>query len=257
MDEYVFELNKEIPLFEHVEIETINRCNGKCDFCPVSVTHDIRERQMMDEVLFKKIIDQLAELEYSGRLATFSNNEPFLDSRIIEFNCYARERLPKARLHLFTNGTVMTLDKFKDIIKYLDELIIDNYNQNLELNENSKSVKEYCEQHPELRQKVTIVLRKEHEILTSRGGDAPNRNQKKSYPLVKCALPFKQLIVRPNGKVSLCCNDPYGRMTLGDTNKESLKEIWYGQKFTEVREKLSRGRGMLEHCRYCDTFMLF
>lgn len=257
LDEYVTELNKKVPLFEHVEIETINRCNGKCDFCPVSVTHDIREKHVMEKSLFKKIIDQLAELEYSGRLATFSNNEPFLDSRIIEFNRYARENLPKARLHLFTNGTIMNLEKFQEIIQYLDELIIDNYNQNLKLNKNSRDVKAYCEQHPELIKKVTIVTRKEHEILTSRGGDAPNRKQKESYPLIKCALPFKQLIIRPDGKVSLCCNDPYGRMTLGDVTQESLTEIWYGKKFSEVREKLSEGRGMLEHCKICDSFILF
>ena len=198
-DEYVTELGKEVPLFEHVEIETVNRCNGKCSFCPVSVAHDIRQRHVMSEELFKKIIDQLAEIEYSGRLALFSNNEPFLDPRIVEFNRYARERLPKARMHLFTNGTVMTLDKFKEIIGYLDELIIDNYNQGLELNENSKAVKEYCEQHPTLKKKVTIVMRKEQEILTSRGGDAPNRNEIRSYPQIKCALPFKQLIIRPDG----------------------------------------------------------
>ena len=106
-------------------------------------------------------------------------------------------------------------------------------------------------------EKVTIVMRKEQEILTSRGGDAPNRNEIRSYPQIKCALPFKQLIIRPDGKVSLCCNDPYGRMTLGDTNEESLMAIWYGEKFAEVRQKLSCGRGMLEHCKNCDTFILY
>ena len=257
VDEYIAELNRKLPLFEHIEIETINRCNGKCDFCPVSVIHDIRERHVMEEWLFQNIIDQLADLEYAGRLATFSNNEPFLDSRIIKFNCYAREKLPRARIHLFTNGTVMGIKAFTDIIDYLDELIIDNYNQKLELNDNSKAVKEYCDSHPELKKKVTIVLRKENEILTSRGGEAPNRMQKESYPLDKCVLPFKQLIVRADGKVSLCCNDPYGRMTLGDTRCESLTDIWYGKRFEAVREKLLHGRGMVEHCKYCDTFMLF
>lgn len=257
LNAYVDELNISKPLFEHVEIETINRCNGTCDFCPVSAGNDIRKKHVMDEKLFYKIVDQLAELNYSGRFATFSNNEPFLDKRIIEFNKYAREKLPKARIHMFTNGTLLTLDKFIEIVKYLDELIIDNYEQDLKLIPNAQIIKEYCEEHKELKKKVTIVMRKPHEILTSRGGDAPNRTHNASYPDIKCALPFKQLIIRPDGKVSLCCNDPYGKCTLGDLNYESVLEVWNGKAFDNIRKKLSQGRGNFEHCKYCDTFIIF
>ena len=55
----------------------------------------------MEEFVFKKIIDELAELEYDGRLCLFSNNEPFLDERIMEFHKYARTKLTKARIHLY------------------------------------------------------------------------------------------------------------------------------------------------------------
>lgn len=254
---YFDELNKQIPLFEHIEIETVNRCNGTCDFCPVSAGNDIREKRVMEDSLFKSIIDQLAELDYSGRLATFSNNEPFLDPRIIEFNKYARKKLSKARIHLFTNASLLTLEKFIAILPYLDELIIDNYNQKLELNANPRVIYDYCKEHPETKEKVTIVLRKEREILTSRGGDAPNRKMLISYKETKCVNPLLQIIVRPDGKVSLCCNDPYGRMTLGDVSKEKLVDIWYGEEFFKVRRLLDKGRAALEHCKYCDTFNVF
>ena len=39
----VDELYKDMPLFNHVEIETINRCNGICSFCPVNTNIDVRE----------------------------------------------------------------------------------------------------------------------------------------------------------------------------------------------------------------------
>lgn len=257
MNSYVDELAKKVPLFEHIEIETINRCNGVCDFCPVSAGNDIRKKVIMEEELFYSIIDQLSALNYNGRLALFSNNEPFLDSRIVDFNSYARKKLPDARMHLFTNGTLLTLEKFIEIIEYLDELIIDNYNQELNLLPNLKVIKEYCEDNPILKEKVTIVMRKPHEILTSRGGDAPNRKKKIIYEDIKCALPFKQMIVRPDGKISLCCNDPYGRCTLGDLKTTSIKDIWYGNEFERVRQLLAKGRGEFEHCRYCDSFIIF
>ena len=255
---YINEIEKmdSIPLFGHVEIETINRCNGGCSFCPVSVQNDTRPFQVMTKELFEKIIGELQELDYSGRISPFSNNEPFLDDRIINFTKYMREHLPKARIHLFTNGTLMSVEKYREIMQYLDELIIDNYNQQLKLIEPVEKIKEYCMQHIELISKTDIVLRKQNEVLTTRGGDAPNRHNQISYPKVKCALPYRQLIIRPSGEVSLCCNDALGKYTLGNINDEKIIDIWYGKRFQEIREKIRNGRENIAICKYCDTFYL-
>ena len=148
------------PLFDHIEIETVNRCNGICSFCPVNRNVDPRTEAVMTRELFESIVDQLAELDYKGRFTTFSNNEPLLDERIIEFNQLARRKLPKARMHLFTNGTLLTLDKFAALAEILDELVIDNYQQDLKLIKPCAKIVEYCEGHPDLKKKVTIVLRK-------------------------------------------------------------------------------------------------
>ena len=251
-------LHENQGLFNHIEIETINRCNGGCSFCPVNRNADPREKAVMSEELFKSIIGQLEELQYSGRLTTFSNNEPLLDERIVEFNRYAKEHLPKARIHMYTNGTLFTLDLFKALVEVLDELIIDNYNQELQLIKPVKEIVEYCEAHPELElnKKVTVVLRKPQEILTSRGGNAPNRKELVEYPDDRCLLPYRQMIVRPTGQVSLCCNDALGKWTLGDLTKESITDVWYGTKFTKVREALYKGRQYCGDCKYCDTFSM-
>jgi len=250
----VEELSENLQLFNHIEIETYNRCNGVCDFCPVSAQWETRPKQKMEMRLFYKIIDELAELNYSGRLALFSNNEPFLDDRILEMHEYAHRKLPKARMHLFTNGTLLTLEKFIKIMEYLDELIIDNYNQELDLIPPVKVIKDYCEEHPELVKKVTISLRKPKEVLATRGGDAPNRQEQISYKDTTCVNPFIQMVIRPDGKVSLCCNDPLGKNTLGDLNKNSLVEVWYGEKFTKVRAAIKKGRQFWAHCEFCDVF---
>lgn len=247
-------MNRKGGLFQDVEIETINRCNGSCMFCPVNRENDTREFKIMDDCLFESIINQLEELNYRGRCALFSNNEPFLDKKIIMRQVYARRHLPHAKLHLFTNGTLLTLDKFIEIIPYLDELIIDNYHSELQLLENSEKIIDYCVRHEELKDKVTIVLRDPNEILSTRGGDAPNRKEKISYGECTCQLPFQQLIIRPDGKVSLCCNDPLGKMTLGDAGEERLEDIWNNKNYREIRENILIGRKMVGHCNYCDFF---
>lgn len=255
--EYVHEVKDETPLFKLVEIETINRCNGVCEFCPVNIHDDPREKHIMSEELFYNIVGQLEQLNYKDRISLFSNNEPFLDKRILEFSKYMREHLPNAKIHMFTNGTLLTLEKFITIVKYVDELIIDNYTQDLRLIKPAEDIKAYCEEHPELIEKVSIVLRKPKEILTSRGGMAPNRKEQEEYPDVTCAFPFQQLIIRPTGQVSLCCNDALGKYTLGDLTKESILDVWYGEKYKNVRRAIAEGRKNVDICKTCDTFSLY
>lgn len=244
--------NKFPPLFSSIELETINRCNGVCEFCPVNRRDDTRKFKLMDEVLFKSIIKQLKDLNYSGRLAFHSNNEPFMDKRIIEFVKYARNRLPKAYIYMYTNGTLLTMEKFLGIIPYLSKIYIDNYNDDLKLNKTSKDINDYCRKNKLINLKVEIRLRKIHEVLNTRGGQSPNNHKKKTLNM-SCILPFKQLVIRPDGKISLCCNDPLGKFTLGDLNKQSLIEIWYSKKYSIIRNKLSKGRKNICLCKYCDT----
>lgn len=255
--DYVNQLKYNVPLFNSIEIETYNRCNGVCSFCPVSVQNETRVEKKMTMELFKKIVRELNELNYDGNICLFSNNEPFLDDRIIDFQKYAKRILPDAYFYLYTNGTLLTMEKFISIIEYLDELIIDNYNQQLQLIPMVQKIVDYCESHDKLRRKVTVILRKPNEILTSRGGDSPNKKMNKvEFADDSCVFPFLQMIVRPDGKVSLCCNDPLGKYSLGDLNEQSIREVWYGEQYCNVRNKILSGRKELNKCSGCDVFLI-
>ena len=65
------------------------------------------------------------------------------------------------------------------------------------------------------------------------------------------------MVVRPDGKVSLCCNDPLGRETMGDLNEQSIIDVWFGEKYTKTRELITKGPGYIAKCAKCDTFYLF
>jgi radical SAM protein with 4Fe4S-binding SPASM domain len=207
----------------------------------------------METELFLSIIHQLKQLNYSGQVALFSNNEPFLDSRISKFAEIARENLPDAYIHLYTNGSLLTLEKFLDIIKFLDRIIIDNYNDALELNEPVKIIYDYCIKNDSYKSKIEIHLRKINEVLLTRGGQSPNNNKKETLQ-IPCILPYKQIIVRPDGKISLCCNDALGKFTLGDLTQQSLIDIWNSDKYDVIRHKLRKSRAEISLCKFCDTF---
>lgn len=250
------EYNKEqakngTPLFNAIEIETVNRCNGVCPFCPVNKNSDSRTYHKMEKELFIKIISELKQLNYTGNVALYSNNEPFLDERIVEFAKYARETLPLANIYLFTNGTLLTLEKYQAIMPYLDYMHIDNYSDTFTLIKPVREIFEQSKNNTEL-EKAVIYLRKQNEVLTSRGGQAPNKKMNRGLN-IPCLLPYQQFIIRPDGKVSLCCNDALGKYTMGDISTQSIKEVWEGEKFQEIRKKIYKGRKGIELCRGCDT----
>ena len=243
---------KPFPLFSHVEIETINRCNNTCSFCPVNRKSDTRPFCRMETSFFKSIIGQLSELGYSGALGLFSNNEPLLDDRIFEFCRIARESIPNAFIFIMTNGILLNIEKTELLMRYLDRLVIDNYDDSLRLIKPVQEVYDYCVSNNKYSDRIKICLRKRNEILTNRAGKAPNRTVRIKVASA-CLYPYSQMIIRPDGKVSLCCNDACGMMTLGDLNTQKMADVWRGEKFMTIREKLSRGRADIPLCSGCDS----
>lgn len=61
------------------------------------------------------------------------------------------------------------------------------------------------------------------------------------------------MVIRPDGKLSFCCNDAYGKYTMADLNKVTLLEAWYSPRYVEARRRLRKGRKEIKICRYCDT----
>ena len=244
-----------VNLFETIELETINRCNGECSFCPVNRKDDRREFKIMDEDLFKNIVNQLRDIDYDGRIQIFSNNEPLLDKRICEFAKYVKEACTNAHLSIFTNGILLNEEKFNELIKYCDTICIDNYYEGeKKLPENIKKIVEICNANPILKRKVIIQMINKKEIRNNRGGQSKNRHF--TYQLkTNCKLPFKQVIVRPDGKLSLCCNDALGLYTLGDLTKQTLLEAWNSKEYKDIRDTLAKkGRKGVSLCKYCDNF---
>lgn len=256
---YVARVNElaQVPMFSNVEIETMNRCNGVCSFCPANRNSDTRELKYMSEELFRKIILELEEMNYDGKLFMYCNNEPFLDDRIESFVKFAREHLPYTRILISTNGIALTMERYKAVIPYVNDFRLNNYNDGLQLIPSAIKLQEYCLGNLEAMKKTHIVMRKANEILSTRGGDAPNRLEKKSYKGETCGEPYRTIIIRPTGEVSLCLSDVKGKYTLGDVSQESMKTIWHGTKFQEIREKLKTGREKIAQCEYCDWVSIF
>lgn len=241
----------------NISIETINRCNGSCSFCPASAHNDRRRRELMEQTLFEKLMDELEEWEYDGELALYANNEPFLDSRLPELAAYARARVPQSCIRVLTNGTLLSLELLERILPSVDILFIENYSDNNQMHETVRRIYEYCMDHPEKQKKIAIWMRNQTEILSSRGGLAPNRTQIDDYGDCRCGQPFESMYIHPNGDCSICCADVFGEIILGNAAEQSLRDIWNGKRYQTVRTELSGGRKNIEKCRSCDQFIAY
>ena len=134
-----------------VAIETTNKCNATCWFCPITegskrppsdgaaliqlgkrnqpvpeappedgTTFNLMKRETgyMDDALFEKIIDDCSQFPLR-RIEPYLHGEPFMDRKILDRIEYINRKLPRTEVHLFTNGSLLT-KKTVDRLKELD-----------------------------------------------------------------------------------------------------------------------------------------
>lgn len=254
-----FLAQEEIPKPKIIAIETINRCNNTCSFCPANRNHDKRPYARMSEETLKKIVADLKTWGYKGYLSLYVNNEPFMDNRIIDFHKYVREELPECKIKFFTNGLLMTKEKFLEVIPYIDYMVINNYGETMDLHENVKEIYDYVKANEaEFKDKeIKISIRYINDVLTNRAGAAPN---KKTEKIIKepCLFPFTDMAIFADGRAGICCNDATEKTDLGNVENESMRDIWEKEKpgkatYSGIRKTMGNDRSKWAFCKECDT----
>ncbi|MBP3735490.1 MAG: radical SAM protein [Lachnospiraceae bacterium] len=245
---------EEVPQPNVVNIETINRCNSTCSFCTANIHAEKRPFMKMDEDLYRSIIDQLADWNYKGHLTLYGNNEPLLDTRLVDFHKYAREKLPDSFIFCSTNGLILNKEKVDALKPYINQLIINNYAYEYKLHDNIREFYEYAKAHPEEYRDLDIVIQMRYlkEVLTNRAGSAPNKQATEKVIRETCLLPFTDAWIMPNGKLGLCCCDNFEVTDFGDLTTTPLKEAWGSEKFQQVRRMIAEGRQNYPFCKHCD-----
>lgn len=243
------------PLFNIVEIETVNRCNGTCAFCPANIKSESRPFMQMSDELFQKIVSNLADLDFDGEVLLEVNNEPLIDKRLPDFLRMIKENVPKARTAIITNGTLLTIEKFDTIYPYLDRMVINNYSERYRLKPILKKLYDHIQSNRDKYKDIKIELRRRYvaETLTNRAGSAPNKRKKGYDVSMSCLYPFVGITIFPNGNVGLCSNDCFEKTNYGNLNELRLEEVWNGESFRSARKAIARGRKHYKFCAGCDV----
>lgn len=249
-----FMSRKETPHPLVVNLETINRCNSTCEFCTANKNAEKRPYMRMEEEMFYSIIDQLAEWGYKGHLTMYGNNEPLLDTRIIDFHKYARKKLPEAFIFMSTNGLLLTVEKAREVAPYVNQLIINNYCMDMKLHKSVQKVYAYALAHQEEFRDVDVLIQMRYlkEVLTNRAGSAPNKPATDKVIKETCLMPYTDMWIMPNGKLGICCCDNFEVTDFADLRETPLKEGWNSKKYQELRKELQSGRQEYPFCKNCD-----
>jgi len=261
-----------------VQIESTNICNAKCVFCPRDEMH--RRQGVMDVDLFKKIVDECAELGIT-HVRVHNYGEPFLDRQLVEKVRYAKQKGIK-EVGMISNGSLITEEIARGMIEAgLDAInisvdaagkdVFERTRVNLDFDEVTGNIrtlarlrKEMGRTHPKLilsfvRQGNTAdeqafirewsaVADKIHITDLHNWAGTLNHQSDVRFPCYRLWLTFTVLW---DGRVSLCCADFDGRNLLGDLRTNTIKEIWNSAPYRAVRRQQleSGGPGI---CRSCD-----
>lgn len=241
------------PLFQAIELETRTRCNSKCSFCAANILTDQRPDIYMSDALYQKILDELVALDYRGGIRFFVNNEPLLDKRTPDFIRQAKARLPHATTEVHTNGLKLNPVSGRELLAAgLDHLYINNYTQTGDMHRGvRKFLDEVAPEFPDCD--IVFHLRLLDEQLANRAGTAPNAQATPEPLPLTCILPFEEIVVTADGRVTICCQDHYFDAAIGNVTDESLLEIWRKPAFEELRDQLRRAdRSQHPLCSICD-----
>lgn len=229
-------------LFISADIETYGYCNRSCEFCFNNPKFEQREKGVLSESLWKKIIDELSELHYYGRISPHFFGEPLLDKRLVNLIAYAREKCPNSYILIVSNGDLLDEDIFLKLISSgVNKFYITNYNDIP-----SPIINKLVEKYP-----AHISVRQYTDFYKiDRAGMIFERKSSISKP---CLSLLGQLVINWKGDVVLCCMDYYAKYVFGNVGERKILDIWTSQKISEYRKKLIKGlRESVEICKFCD-----
>ena len=264
------------PLFGQIQIQTIEFCNLKCDFCPnhYLIWDRIENKKkgipynIMSIENYTRIVKNLADLNFTGRVSPYLMNDPLMDKdRMVEIIGITREYLPKNPIKINTNGTGLTTELMQDMIDagltsiQIDDYFDDKYAKKLlkQLEPfrgaNGKCFIMLCSNY-----NVTQMKKKGEQIDSHFGpftywnrGGLTNVNPDMPVPQIDCHLPSSQMYIKWNGDALLCCCDWEYKVVHGNVIKERIEDVWVNESYTHYRETLKQGRrDKLKMCRKCN-----
>ena len=236
-----------------IELNVSELCSRKCSFCPRYNSDIYKNRTLaMDVNTIKSLASQLKSEEYIGDITISGFGEPMLHPDLPSII----KILDGYDTILTTNGDFLTQKTLEPLIESgLRKIVVSCYDSEEQKNKFdellTKNKMNYYIKHLWHDFKTVIDTEK----FNNRAGLVSTISM---TPEKQCFIPFYKLFIDWNGDVGLCSNDWHRKETsFGNINKNIIREIWLGEKFTTIRKNLADGRRINEACKNCNCGGVF
>lgn len=235
--------------FLGVEIEINHHCNLTCSYCPNSNTERVN-KGLMSLDSFSIILNQLKDINYEGRISYHFYNEPLLHPELERFIKLSKEILPKTQSEIFTNGTLLTLEKYRALRESgVDKFTVTHHQgiRKIAFTETFKTLSGDEKKHVQFYDHSKIIY-------TNRGGLVDYGSSLTEPSKRMCLIPTCALVITVNGNVVTCYEDYNEKNIMGNIFLEHLKDIWEKPRYLEFREDLKKGfRYKYDVCKTCNN----
>lgn len=275
-------MRKQSPPYS-IQIELNEGCNLGCSFCGL---RGMREKgtqpwYRMKKETAERIIAEVKRVGWHSRIIFSMHGEPTLNPNVTKIIAMFRRAFPTTVMSMMSNGygivhgfgdisTEQTISERvgKLMEAGLNDLIIDYYSAKGDAKTIEDALKgsEFKIEH--LAQKVPLYspragqfrvlfnppIQKEKAInrhLCNHCGAAGPLDM--SYQGKRCARPFRELAIRYDGSVAICCNDFRGEYPIGNIMEQSIEDIWYSKRFEAARILLYAGERSFKPCYGCNA----
>ena len=216
----------------------------------------------MPESLFRKIVHDLSDFNYKGRLVFAPFGEPLLDDRLPSFVDHLKKNLRKCTVIILTNGDLLTVDRFKRLDNAgVDHFTIsdhfDIHNDQYVIAEPIAAIETFLVLNETDREKMTFLDNNYERIrkldrFHDRCGLVPLDDSVSQENLYKtCEFPESFTTISYEGDVLVCCRQWTNGPMFGNVGKEHVRDIWRKRNFRRIRKDLRKGVFELELCRNC------
>jgi hypothetical protein len=264
-----------------IQIELVEGCPLRCTFCGLN---GIREKENNYKFLTFERAGEMArrirESEWNPRLEFAMHGEPTMNPYMIEIFIEFRRLLPRLKMMLTTNGAIIARDPFHTIHEIfaagIDTIALDDYEGikwvpkireaiygrpilaeifDYPANPKGNPHTRYPGKRLVFIQDISIAEKGTHSKLNNHAGAGAPKNS--SAAGKRCAKPFRELAIRWDGSVALCCNDWRGEYIIdyGDwvTRIQGLTDMWNSHLFYAARQKLYHRERDFGPCNGCDA----
>lgn len=268
------------PIFSRIQIQTVSWCNRSCAFCP-SGKFPVEKTFMTLEV-YHRIIDQLHDLDFDGRISPYLMNEPLLDKRLPELVAYTREHCPRSWIAINSNGDALSENLACRLFDAgLNSLDVNAYDSSAQYQTYVALAERVAARRSGIICRTGysdpdfngVGLPRDSKIihcrdmafwepqflakqatpdLQNRSGNVPGANRLAEPLALSCPRPFQQMYINYHGIAVLCCNDWRFEVIMGDTATATLPEIWHNARYQAYRRNLQRQNRAMPLCDTCD-----